>query len=125
MKTQAQITDLESKLKDLQASLWSTLESHLKSQSSIMSEQHKLLIEFIERQKVENEELRKALAETNQKKDDEIKERDCQIKKKEQQIQELREELHLTTNRQNGEERGVSPEIAKQNKLEKGFLFFL
>ena len=73
-----------------------------------MSEQHK----FIERQNVEIEELRKALAETDQKKDDEIKERDRQIKKKEQQIQELREGLHVTTNRQNGEEREVSPEIA-------------
>ena len=90
-----------------------------------MSEQHKLLIELIERQKEENEELRKALAETDQKKDDEVKERDSQIKKKEQQTLELREGLHSIINRRNGEERGVSLEIVKRNKLEKGFLFFL
>ena len=78
-----------------------------------MSEQHKLLIELIERQKEENEELRKALAETDQKKDDEVKERDSQIKKKEQQTLELQEGLHSIINRRNGEERGVSLEIVK------------
>ena len=119
MKTQAQITDLGSKLNDLQASLQGILESHLKRQHYFWAAQAADRTYW--ETKSRSEELRKAL---DQKKDDEIKQRDCQIEKKEQQIQELREGPHLTTNRQNGEER-VSPEIVKWNTLEKGFLFFL
>jgi hypothetical protein len=123
MKIQAQVTHLESKLSDLQASVQDILESHLERQSSIMSEHNKLLIELIERQKVENEEPREAL----EVKDNEIKERDYQIKEKEQQTQELQEGPHPVTNGQNGEETVTcsNMEIVKRSKIEKGFLFFL
>ena len=83
-------------------------------------------MELIERQKVENEELRKALAERDhqiEEKDNKIKEKDLEIEEKERQIQVLQEGPHPATNKQNGEER-VSLEIVKRNKIEKGFLFF-
>ena len=79
-----------------------------------------MLTEHIERQNVENEELRKALAE----KENKIKERDHKVKEKEYQVEELREGPRQATERQLGEER-VSPEIVKRNKLEKVFLYLL
>ena len=103
---------------------------HIQSQSSIVSEDSKQLMELIERQKVENEELTKALAERDhqiEEKDNKIKEKDLEIEEKERQIQVLREGLHPATNKQNGEERVSlekgSLEIVKRNKIEKKFSF--
>ena len=129
MKTHAQVIDehVESKLNELKASVQDMLEAYLEKQKSTVSEENKMQTELIERQKVEIEELRKALAEREHQievKDNKIKEKDREIKERECQIQKLQEGPHPATNKQNGKER-VSLEIARRSKLEKGFLFFL